>query len=438
MTTRQPLLLLATLALLPSCGHKGNPLPPLRHTPPPLTEFRLAQRGDALELQASAPRASVAGVAYDTASVEFLHTTGLADIEKAGARQALRVAPGTRATLTLPLPAPGTLVRAAARGLSGGERGPRSLTKALVAQPPVEAPRELSATLGEGGIELAWKGERPKEIPPPVGPKPPGPPTAGATRAAAPGLSTAVPKPETAATPETQRTEAPPLPATAKPPGSTPDSAGRAQAGEAKAGEAQTGEAKAGEAKTGEARTGAAQTGEAKAGEAKPVVAPRRRNGFFVYRRPRSGSYGAPLGEEPLDRRTFPDESAPLGATWCYVVRAVASSDPLIESAPSNEACLERRDLTPPATPAGLALLPRQGGIELLWSPSAEEDLAGYRVYRAAEGAPPEKLAEVAVGKTSYLDETARQGVVYRYALAAFDQSGNESPPSDSVEATLP
>jgi hypothetical protein len=390
MMRRPALLLLGTLALLPACGHRGNPLPPLRRTPPPLTDFRLAQRGDALELRASAPLVSVDGVAYDRASVEFLHTTGLADIEKTGARQAQRVAPGTRATATLPLPAPGTLVRAAARGINGGERGPRTLTMALVAQPPVEAPRELTASLGAGGIELTWKGLRPKEIPPPVGPKLPGLPTKGAGPDA------------------TRRTKAPPAAAPATPPGPTPDAAVGTTAGEGKPGEAKT------------------------------AVASRRRNGFFVYRRPRSGSYGAPLGDEPLDRRTFPDESAPLGATWCYVVRAVASTDPLIESAPSNEACLERRDVTPPATPAGLALLPRQGGLELLWSPSSEEDLAGYRVYRAAEGASAERLAELAVGKASYLDETARPGVVYRYTLTAFDQSGNESPASEPVEATLP
>jgi fibronectin type 3 domain-containing protein len=165
---------------------------------------------------------------------------------------------------------------------------------------------------------------------------------------------------------------------------------------------------------------------------------PARRNGFFVYRRPKSGAYDQPLVREPLDRRTFRDEGAPLGATWCYVVRAVASTEPLIESAPSNEACVERRDVSAPAAPAGLAVLPRQGGLELLWSPSGEEDLAGYRVYRAAEGQPPQRLAELPPAKAAYLDESARQGVVYRYTLTAYDAAGNESDPTDPVEATLP
>jgi len=81
MTKRPLLLLVGALALLPACGHKGDPLPPRRRTPPALTAFRLAQRGDALELQATAPAASVDGVVYDTAGVEFLYGTGQADIE---------------------------------------------------------------------------------------------------------------------------------------------------------------------------------------------------------------------------------------------------------------------------------------------------------------------------------------------------------------------
>ena len=60
------------------------------------------------------------------------------------------VAPGARATTTLPLPAPGTLVRAAARGRRAGEHGPRTVTMALVAQPPVEPPRELDGGPGRG------------------------------------------------------------------------------------------------------------------------------------------------------------------------------------------------------------------------------------------------------------------------------------------------
>jgi hypothetical protein len=421
MSKRPAAFVLGTLGLLAACGHRADPLPPLRRSPPPLADFRLAQRGDALELLATAPKASVDGVAYETVGVEFLHATGLADLEKAGARQDVRATPGGRATLSLPLPAPGTLVRAAARAVSAGRRGPRTLTMALVAQPPVEAPFDLKATLGEDGIELAWKGVRPKEVPPPSLPRPPG---MMARAGAAPALGKA-----TAASPAT--TPPPPTPAA----GARPAAPAQALTPE---GPPASGAAAA---RSDEQKPGEPAAGEVKAGEGKPAAAPpppKRRNGFFVYRRVRSGSYGAPLAGEPLDARKFEDGTATLGATWCYSVRAVASTEPLIESAPSDEVCLERRDVTPPAPPVGLAILPRPGGLELLWSPSGEEDLAGYRVFRAAGSAPPEKLAELPLGKASYLDATAVRGVVYRYTLTAFDQAGNESPPCEPVEATLP
>ena len=85
----------------------------------------------------------------------------------------------------------------------------------------------------------------------------------------------------------------------------------------------------------------------------------------------------------------------PWARPHCYVVRAVASTDPLIESAPSNEACVDNRDVMAPAAPPGLAVLPREGGLEILWGPSADADVAGYRVYRTAAGGPRERLVEV-------------------------------------------
>ncbi len=168
-----------------------------------------------------------------------------------------------------------------------------------------------------------------------------------------------------------------------------------------------------------------------------PAEAPRR-NGFLVYRRIGNEAYGEALIREPLDGRSLVDPGAPLGATACYVIRAVASIDPLVESAPSNEVCVDNRDVMPPAAPAGLAVLPREGGLEILWGPSADADVAGYRLYRTAAGGPRERLAEVSPNRTAWLDEKAQRGVAYAYSVAAFDAAGNESPAAEPVEASLP
>ncbi len=395
-------LLLGLLVFLPACGHRANPLPPRRKTPPAPADFRLAQRGDRIEFSATAPAASLDGVPYQTLGLEFLHTSRGVDLEKAGSRLSTRAAAGQRVRAELPLPAVGTLLRAAARCVVGHDKGARTLTKALVVQPPIEAPRELTATLTAEGVALAWQGTVPPAVAPPVlGPKLPGTPRPAGTSGPAPRAG-AAPAP-------TGSAPAPPAaePSTAtKPPATSPPTT-----------------------------VGATPPGAPAPAAAAPAA---RQNGFFVYRRAKSGAYDAPLGEEPLEQPQLLDKTAPLAVTLCYVVRAAASSEPLIESAASNEACLERRDISPPAAPTGLAVLPRAGGLELLWSPSPEPDLAGYRVYRASGGAAAERLAELPATQASYLDATAKPGTSYQYTISGFDQAGNESPKSAPAEAILP
>ena len=437
MRTRS-LLALATLAVLPACGRKADPLPPLRRTPPAPTDFRFSQRGDQLELEALAPGASIDGVAYaDRVDLEFLYGSGEVDLEKRGQRRAAAGRPGQTVLATLPLPAPGTLVRAAARAEYSGQRGARSLTKALVVQPPLEAPRELQAGADDEGVHLSWQGVRPKAVEPPPTPRVPGAsfgtlPGRAGTGPATPG--SAAPKPAGADPTSAPATFAPATtaPATAPPP---PSGAAPAVAPTAPPGPSAPA-ATAGAPATGPGGAGTPTKAGEPASATTTVVL--RRNGFHVYRRSAAGQYRMPLEAEPLDRRNALDDDAPMDAPVCYVVRAVASTDPLIESAPSNEVCVERRDTTAPATPAGLAILPRSGGLEVLWSPSAEADLAGYRVYREVAGQPKRRLAELGPEKAAYLDETAAKGAVCRYTVTSFDRSGNESEPTDPVEATLP
>jgi hypothetical protein len=157
--------------------------------------------------------------------------------------------------------------------------------------------------------------------------------------------------------------------------------------------------------------------------------------GFSVYRRAASSVYGAPLTARPIDANSLLDPGLAMGTRWCYVVRGVAGLEPLIESAASEEACADVKDVFPPAPPGGLAALVRERVVELAWSPSPEADLAGYRLWRSAGGAPPERLAELAVAEHQFVDRTVMSGTIYRYYLTAFDTAGNESKPSATAEA---
>jgi hypothetical protein len=157
-----------------------------------------------------------------------------------------------------------------------------------------------------------------------------------------------------------------------------------------------------------------------------------------VYRRAANAAAVSPLGERPTEERKLTDTAATLGTRWCYTVRAVAALEPLVESGPSNEACVDSKDIFAPAPPAGLSALAREDGVELTWSPSPEADLAGYRVWRQAGAGSRERLVELRGTERQYVDSTALRGTSYRYTVTAFDQAGNESAHSAPAEGARP
>jgi hypothetical protein len=421
---RTALLLALALTLAPACGHKGPPLPPRRHTPPSLVDFRLAQRGDTLELSCTAPAVSVEGVAWEQVSIDFFWGEGLIDLDKAGERRTVEVRAGARVIETVTLPAPGTLVRAAGRASAGRDRGQRSLIMALEAQPPLVAPRELEARLRPDGVALTWRGPRPEPVPAPnlgsIG-------GSGGPRGERPSSPLGTPE----APDESPRTPAGLAPA------AEPESKPVASRGEGDEGDVQVPGATE-HPEAGDQVAPTKPTTEEPTTEEAAEEPTRRRHGFRVYRRIEAGIYGLPLNREPQEERRFADAAAPLGATSCYVIRAVGSIDPLIESAPSNEVCLAVRDVAPPPPPTGLAVVPRGGGLEIVWSPSSDRDLAGYRVYRAVEEGEASRIGEVPAGATAWLDASTETGVLYHYTVTAFDGAGNEGPPSGTAQGRGP
>jgi len=157
-----------------------------------------------------------------------------------------------------------------------------------------------------------------------------------------------------------------------------------------------------------------------------------------VYRRDPESAFRRPLTAAPVAAPPFRDTTIAPGERWCYVVRTVASTEPVVESAGSGEACVENRDVFPPAAPTGVAVLARDDALEVSWSPSLEADLALYRVYRAENGGAPVRVAEVTPPDTTFRDTAAPRGAALSYSVSAVDRSGNESPRSAAVEARRP
>ncbi|MBF8300716.1 MAG: hypothetical protein HW394_1086, partial [Acidobacteria bacterium] len=142
------------------------------------------------------------------------------------------------------------------------------------------------------------------------------------------------------------------------------------------------------------------------------------------------------INPEPLDETSIADV-VEFGRARCYTVRAQRGA---VMSEPSPLACITPIDVFPPAAPAGLAAVPSEGGISLIWEPNAELDLGGYLVLRREAGdATLRQLTDAPIGVARYRDTTVRPGTRYVYSVVAVDTRvplPNVSTQSELVEET--
>lgn len=101
----------------------------------------------------------------------------------------------------------------------------------------------------------------------------------------------------------------------------------------------------------------------------------------------------------------------------------------------------------PPAPPDQVRAVGSYGAVDVLWNASPEQDVIGYKVYRAVSAYGPWELVEGRMRVTPAIDDLALpEGGTWFYRVTAVDADGNESAPSAVVsapsfalaEATLP
>ena len=134
------------------------------------------------------------------------------------------------------------------------------------------------------------------------------------------------------------------------------------------------------------------------------------------------------------DHAEYIDTDAAFGKEERYQVVALLKT---AESEPSAIVSITPKDEFPPAAPAALTALAGIDSVELSWDRNTEEDLKGYRMYRAVEAGPFAPVADL-LEEPSYSDKTVMPGKNYRYAVSAIDQTGNESAKSAPIEIAMP
>ncbi len=159
---------------------------------------------------------------------------------------------------------------------------------------------------------------------------------------------------------------------------------------------------------------------------------------------PRPEKLGVQIGD--CAAPPFRDTQIQFGKTYVYTVRSVAQYPDLqVESLDSPFVDVSPLDTFPPAAPQGLVvvMVPAQGAapayFDLSWSISAENDIAGYNIYRSEqEGAAGQKQNPELLRTPAFRDMNTLPGRRYFYTVTAVDRVGNEGPASAVASGEVP
>jgi hypothetical protein len=148
---------------------------------------------------------------------------------------------------------------------------------------------------------------------------------------------------------------------------------------------------------------------------------------FRVYRRPAGVEEELALWTAPVAALELDDRAPGFAGAVCYRVRAALAPEAVVESAEAAEACLDAAAPVPPPVPQGVAVVTTGSDATVSWSPTLDIPIAGYRVYRATDGAAPVKVGDVQTPETTFRDAGVPTGVPLSYTVTTLGRDGLES-----------
>lgn len=160
--------------------------------------------------------------------------------------------------------------------------------------------------------------------------------------------------------------------------------------------------------------------------------------GYNIYRAEGEGE-ARRINSQLVEKEKYDDKIFVFGSVYYYSIRAsVTESSPFLESEDSEIKKISAKDTFAPASVAGLVSVAGKDVIALSWDASKEEDLAGYQVWRKAEGEDEFVLLTFEpIRENSYSDITVERNTRYYYAITAVDEFGNESQKSEIVSDVI-
>lgn len=165
--------------------------------------------------------------------------------------------------------------------------------------------------------------------------------------------------------------------------------------------------------------------------------------GFNIYRIDENKSQKL-LNSSPINRNEFADKTFEFEKSYTYFVRTVslgANGEPL-ESADSKTINVLPKDTFAPNAPGAVTIAASPNTISIFFASNTENDIAGYRIYRAIDANQPKSdwilLTPQLLTTNTFQDTNVESGKTYFYYLTAVDKFGNVSPISEIVGETVP
>jgi fibronectin type 3 domain-containing protein len=158
---------------------------------------------------------------------------------------------------------------------------------------------------------------------------------------------------------------------------------------------------------------------------------------YQVYRSQDDKTYKA-LGE-PVAGNSFKDVRVENNKRYFYRIRALLGSGDKLQAGPASTIVSGvPGDLTPPSPPLHLVAVRVPGGIKLIWQAVADNDLAGYRIYRRhGNSKEPERIGQVPGSQNQYIDTQPVTDDSLYYSVTAFDNAKPANESISSMEAVV-
>ncbi len=156
--------------------------------------------------------------------------------------------------------------------------------------------------------------------------------------------------------------------------------------------------------------------------------------GWVVWRKGPDGARR--LNQRPLREPALIDRSVVNGQSYTYRVASVSRVGGRLvygDYGPALE--VAAKDQTPPAPPTDLMAMTQPSGVFLRFTPSPDQDTAGYIIYRAEKkNGPWRRVSPELVVENVFMDQGADPKKVHYYRVVAVDEAGNQSKPSQVLE----